>query len=433
MNIVKDNTKKIIIIFLFIIIFSFITISSVYAQNGDYRILPQDEWDRTPLLPDDLQESIINGIKKLHSFDFDGAEIEFKDAIKKSPERIFGYIYVAILNWVRLYEDNINQDAENNLQNYLSKSLDIGKDALNQSWANSYDYLFYALTKTLSVRTHIKNNNFPMALVDFLDVLKKLRAASAFKDGNIDVDFGWGLYNAYTGALPQYILNILSQITNMKTSVSTGISQIKNVMNNGTFFKIESKLLMVNIEGAYSSRYNMGRRIAGEIFNEYPMNMINNFMIIDLDSRHNYYERAIKFANEEVERILNNNLLDENRRKKWLQKLEYTKGRIEFDRKNYSNAKEYFINIILEGEEEEENNSDYSLKNDPNVVGSFFRLGLIFDLERKRSKAISCYKVVLNSDIVTTMKDYAQMFMDKRYVEGDKRINLKYYQEYYIP
>ncbi len=429
MNILKDNTKTLILIFLFIFIFS----NTAFAQGGEYRTLPKDEWDRTPLLPDDLQEKLIDGITNLHSFDFDAAEESFKDAIRIAPDRVFGYIYVATLNWVRLYEDNFNKDAETKLLNYLAKSLEIGKEALTKEGANSYDYLYFALAKIMSVRTHIKNNNYPMALVDFLDALKKLRAASAFKDGNIDVEFGLGLYNAYTGALPKYILNILTQITSMKTNITQGIRQIRNVMDNGTLFKIESKLLMVNIEGAYASRYNMGRRIAGEVYNDFPLNMINNFMIMDLDSRYNYYERALKFSEEKIEKVLFNKMLDEQRRKKWIQKLNYTKGRIEFDKKNYSKAKEIFIDLILEGEEEEKNNPGYKYKNDPNVVGSFFRLGLIFDLERKRNKAVSCYKIVMDSDIVTTMKDYANMFLERRYVEGDSRINIKYYQEYYIP
>jgi hypothetical protein len=46
--------------------------------------------------------------------------------------------------------------------------LKVGRRALSKDFANSYDYLFYAGSKVLSVRTQFKNNNYPMAFLDFL-------------------------------------------------------------------------------------------------------------------------------------------------------------------------------------------------------------------------------------------------------------------------
>ncbi len=450
MNNKKTTTQKAIKIMLYVVMIIIFTLNVSYAQTTTQQ--EEDKWKRTKLLPDDLQDSLLEGIKSLHSFDFDNAEKHFKKAIKISPDRAFGYVYLAALNWVKLYEDNLNSEAEPELQKYLAEALKVGRRALSKDFANSYDYLFYAVAKVLSVRTQFKNNNYPMAFLDFLDAIKYLKKANDIEvekqsklgnrttvasnenveELNFDVKFGLGLYQAYIGSLPKYLLEMLKQVTKFETNVKEGINNILNVSNYGTLFKIEATLLMVNIDGLYNNNYTNGMNYAKKINKAFPLNMINNFMIIDMNSKHGKYEEAINSSKKAQDDVAKSSFSKE-RKKIWGAKINYYVGNIYFSNKEYEKAKKIYTDILVECNKRIKEDPTLQITSDPNALGSFFRLGLLYDLEGKREKAISCYGECLKSNLVSTIKDYAQMFIDKPYTEDDKRINSKYYQEYYIP
>lgn len=413
-----NNILKIVLsVFLIIII---ISVNSVFAQQNKYL----EYWPRTNLLPVELQNNLIYGINKLYSFDFEKAEYYFNKAIKCDPKNSLGYIYIAVSNWLQIYEDPLNKNAEKEIQKYLYAALKLGKQAIKQKNANSYDYLGYALAKMLNVRNNLKKENYITALQDIFTTYDILKKAKSFNDGNIDILFGLGLFNAYTSALPKYILKILKLAANIEVNVNLGIEQMRKVMWEGTLFRVEASMLDINIEGAYYKEYDKGKIIAHELFEVYPLNMLNNFLVIDLERRHKHFDKALDFSNQLLNKYFKE-FKNIKRRKIWTRRIKYDMGRVYFDKKDYKEAKKIFINIILSNEDR--------IKDDINIVASTFRLGLIFDLEGKRNKAKACYKLVLNSNIVTTLKDYAQIFLEKKYVENDNRINLSTYMEYYIP
>lgn len=463
----KNNTKfqkKLVRVFLIVIIILMLFSNTAFAQR-DNVIAPKDkepdsssekedkltdkekgelerirteiqEWKRTKLLPDDIEEHLISGIAYLYNLKFEEAEDEFIAVVNLAPDKIYGYVYLTALSWIKLYIDPLDQRADTELNRLLAKSIEIGEKAISKKDAGSYDYLLYALAKTISVRSSFKSGNYPAAILHLFSALKLLSKASEFKDGNIDVQFGLGLYNAYTSSLPDYVLFFLRQVTKIKSNVGLGIKQLKNVMKNGTVFKMESVLLMVNIEGLFYNNYNKGRTICLALFEEYPLNMINNFMLIDLESRHSKYQRALSFSNT-LMKVINEDITNHDRKQQLMQRVRYQIGKAHFENKKYELAEEVFEDIIKRSDIRYKYDTKYSSTDDINTLGAYFRLGMLYDLENKRNKALEYYNIVINglerTGIVSTMKDYAVKFIKEKYVEDDKRIRIKSYQEYYIP
>lgn len=346
------------------------------------------------------------GIEKIYNVEFADAEQLFGKVKQLYPEHPAGYFMDAMVDWWRVNLFQRKQDVDQRLLTKLDQveqrcNALLEKDEYNitalffKGAALGFKGRYYALRGS-----YIDAANSGKEGMDILVALQKIAPT------NRDIMFGTGVYNYYAAALPEkYPLLKPVMLFLPRGDKELGILQLRAAANQARYASVESMVQLVSIYYTYEREPSEAMPYARTLHSRYPNNPLfarylarcyvslgpldsmelawRNILLNYMDKREGYDEFAAREALY------------------YIGTAAMMQGKLDLALKYYYKCDEA-CRVLDDGP------SGFMVKLN-------LKVGQIYDLQGKRSLAISQYqKVVAWKDYDGTQQQ-AQTFIDKPY------------------
>ena len=352
-------------------------------------------------------DSLVNvGIKYIYNVRFAEAEKTAKQIQNKYPFNQSGYFLEAVSYWwkILMYVDSREYDKP------FLKSIDkvINKcDEVLENTPSEIGALFFkGAALGYRGRFYSQREEWIKAALDGHQAYKILEKALSIAPNNRDMLFGIGYYNYFSIVLPEKYpllkpLMAFAPVGNKKL----GLLQVKASANSARYSSLEAKIVLMQIYYTFEKNTSEALKIANELFSQFP----------DNPYFHRYIGRCCVSLGQfsQFEQIWYD-ILKKCRNKKvgyddrTAREAMYYYGTALYYKNEYDRALKYFLA-----------SSRMSNKFDKEVTGfviqSSLKIGKIYDMQNKRSKAIEYYKKVASWEDNYGSKQEAKRYLKKPY------------------
>ena len=362
-------------------------------------------------LPLEVKDKLLNGIHDLYQLDYNKAKQNFRYVAKHYRDKPISYFYLAMVEWIKISEDINDETANKNFDYYINETMRIGQELYDNNKADSTDIFYYAGAMGFSARNLVKKQEWVKAYMLAKKALDLMNISIEKDPDNIDAYLGMGMYHYFADKIPSYLKDILKSF-DIHGDSKKGIKELQSVMDKGLFAKTEAKIILLYIYTWFEKDISKAFKYTNELIEEFPNNLsfYHGKIYLLLGSK-DY--KAVEEVLNTYKKIVDK--MNEQEQVRWIYKYYFYKGRSLFEQSKYADCMQYFRKVL-----EIRKKYLYTCRY---CAWSFLRLGMCFDIAKKRDNALTLYKEVLKTDILGQTRDLAESFINKPFVKGDKRIN----------
>jgi len=327
------------------------------------------------------------GIDYTYNLDFDAATREFKELIKLQPEHPAGHFFLAMVDWWRILLELEDESRDEEFINKLDKVIEMC-DARLKKDENDLTALFFK-GGAIGFRGRLRANrgSWLKAANDGRRALGIVKKASELAPENHDILLGTGIYNYYAEVAPQRypLLKPLMWFL-PKGDKLKGIEQLRLCSEHAKYARTEAAYFLMQLYFFFEKDYWNVLQLAAQLHRRYP----NNSLF------HRYLGRAYVAINRmEDAKVIFTEVLkrhDESRpgyNKASAREAYYYLGMYEL---NFGKPEEALKLFTLA--------ERLSQDLDKGAVSGFrvmanLRIGMAYDLLKKRNEAVQSYRRVL--------------------------------------
>ncbi|HEY5614391.1 MAG TPA: hypothetical protein VIL52_00080 [Bacteroidota bacterium] len=352
-------------------------------------------------LPDpEIDETIQRGIGFIYNLEFESADKEFANVVSLRPDHPVGYFFQAMTEWWRILIDLENESRDKKFFDMLEKVIEMCEERLEKN-PNDITALFFK-GGSIGFRGRLRANrgSWFSAAQDGVSALPVVRKAYDLDPNNSDILLGIGIYNYYADIIPQEYPLIKPFMWFFPSGdKAKGLQQLHRAADNGKYAHIESTYFLMQNYFFYEKEYSKALEMAQKLSGMFPRNPV--FL--------RYLGRCnVRLGNwSEVNRVFGE--IDKR----------YREQQTGFSVSDAREAAYYlgrflFIGIDKEGALKHFNRCEELSRIVDKEEGSGFmtmanlHIGMIYDMQKKRSLAIMQYQKVLK------MKEYEESHQDAR-------------------
>ncbi len=240
-------------VFLFIILFSF----STFAQNSDF------------------DSRVNSGIKQIYNIKLTEAKKTFRSVMADYPQHPAGRFFLAMIDWwkILLDPDNVSYD-----EIFFQKLEDViyQCDQILDKNPKDVDALFFK-GGSIGFRGRLRafRESWLKAADDGREALPIVEEAAALDPNNMDVQFGFGIYNYYAEVIPNEnpLIKPL-MIFFPDGDKEKGIQQLKNTAFNGKFAKYEARYFLMTLYYRYENNAIAADEFSKMLCDDFPDNPV---------------------------------------------------------------------------------------------------------------------------------------------------------------
>jgi tetratricopeptide (TPR) repeat protein len=372
-------------VFRIVVLFSLLLPASISAQ-----------WIADPA----IDQKIQRGIDYIYNIEFDKADTLFADIIRLRPDHPVGYFFRAMTQWWRILTNFDNESQDQKFYDMLDEVITMCETRLD---ANPKDVtaLFYK-GGSVGFRGRLRANRgkYVGAANDGLVALPIVRKAFELEPQNYDVLLGIGIYNYYAVIIPErYPIVKPFMIFFPSGDRKKGLEQLQEAAQHSRYARVEAGYFLIQSYFLYEKDFAKALVLAKELNKKYPQNPIF----------HRYLGRCyvslghLGEANDvftEIERRFRKKQIgyddyDGREAYYYIGKYEFLTGKID-----QALTHLYTCDSLSRGVDKDSPSGFMSLTN--------LMIGMMYDLQNKRSLAIEQYNKVLD------MKDFENSQHDAR-------------------
>ncbi|MCI0706884.1 MAG: hypothetical protein L0Y80_05285 [Ignavibacteriae bacterium] len=352
-------------------------------------------------LPDpEIDESIQRGIGYIYNLEFENAEQEFARVVSVRPDHPAGYFFQAMIEWWRILIDIDDESRDEKFFDMLEHVITMCDERLKKD-PNDVTALFFK-GGAIGFRGRLKANrgSWFSAAQDGVAAMPIVRKAHELDQKNSDVLLGIGIYNYYAEVIPQEYPLLKPFMWFFPGGDRTKwLEQIQIASENAKYAHVESSYFLMQNYFFYEKQFSKALGLAKKLSDMFPRNPVF----------HRYLGRCYVRMGDwsEVYRVYSD--IDKRCR-------EHQTGYSPSDQREaaYYLGRFLFIGKTLDESLQQFTRCDELSNAVDDEDGSGFRtmanlhMGMIYDLQKKRSLAIMQYQKVLK------MKEYEQSHIDAR-------------------
>lgn len=331
-----------------------------------------------------VNKDVIGGIEFLYNWEFDRAESLFDRLIEENPQDPMGYFYLAMVSWSRLVSGTWTKEMVKQYKRRIDRTIEVAKKAVkkNEDDCSAHFYLGGALG--FEGRFKLAKRKYLSSFFLAQDAIKALKTSQELCPDNQDVLFGLGVFDYYTARLSG-VLKFLSYLLIHKGDKVEGLRKLHIVADGATHSSIEAKSLLLHIYlFGEPDRYDKALVLAEELTERFPDNARFKFFegvsYIRLDKA-SRYRNTVNFFREK-----SSNMPSRNKAFIWGSRGVYLEVSDDLFHDRIEEAK-LKLEAIL---------SQVDPVSDPSMLAwPLLKLGMSYDLEGKREKALNYYLQVL--------------------------------------
>jgi tetratricopeptide (TPR) repeat protein len=221
----------------------------------------------------DFDSRVFKGIDKIYNIKFDEADRIFKSLIADYPDHPAGKFFLAMIDWWRIAMDFDNESYDDNFFARLEDVIYQCDEILKKD-PNNLDAIFFK-GGSIGFRGRLRANreSWLKAADDGREAMPLLDRAYKIDPQNVDIQFGFGLYNYYASAIPvKYPFVKPLMVFFPKGDKAKGIAQLNNSAYNGKYTKTEAKYFLMTLYYQFEGDMYLADKYATELLAAYPDN-----------------------------------------------------------------------------------------------------------------------------------------------------------------
>jgi hypothetical protein len=360
------------------------------------------------IINDNISDSItVKGVNYIYNLEFESAETEFKELIKREPEEPAGYFFYAMVDWWRIMLDYDNESYDDGFKTKLQKVIDICDMRLEKNEFDVVALFFKCGSIGFRGRLFSHRDSWLKAADDGRLAYPVLMKAYKIAPNNYDILLGIGIYDYFAEVIPsQYPILKPIMLFFPKGNKQRGIDELKIAAEKAHYANVESAYFLLQVYLNYENNPYPALDIALRLYNKYPDNSVF----------HRYLGRTyVKLGKwVDVERTFTEVMNRYYNKKRGYSTLvareaEYYLGLYNYYASKYDESLKHFYKC-----------DELSRGLDKKKISGFMvmtnlRVGMIYDIQNKRNYAIDQYNKVLNMDKYENSHDQAEKYIKNPY------------------
>jgi tetratricopeptide (TPR) repeat protein len=350
---------------------------------------------------------VQRGIDHTYNLEFEKAEADFTELVRMRPDHPAGYFFLAMVDWWRILLDLDDDSRDSEFFNKLEKVIEMCNGRLDKDENDITALFFKGGAIGFRGRLHANRNHWLRAANDGRRALGIVKKAHELQPNNADILLGTGIYNYYADVIPQrygFLKPLMWFLP--KGDKEKGIGELRRASREAKYARVESTYFLMQLYFFFEKQYGTALELARELHRLYP----NNSLF------HRYVGRCMIALNRLDEA---NAMFTEVLKRHEESRAGYNK----------SSAREalYYLGMhrISVGHPEEalnylERSDRLSRELDRDspsgyMVMTSLRMGMAYDLLKRRDYAIQSYKKVLAMSEYEDSHKLAKQYIEKPY------------------
>jgi tetratricopeptide (TPR) repeat protein len=331
---------------------------------------------------------LVAGINQIYGIKFDDAEKTFSIVENEFPLHPAGKFFKAMITWWRIAVDLDNEGYDKHFYKQLEEVIDMCDEMLDKNPKNADAMFFKGGALGFRGRLLAIRESWFNAAMDGKEGLSLIIKAYQVNPKNVDIQLGFGIYHYYADVIPKkYPVVKPFMVFFPSGDKERGLRELENVAFNGRYAKIESRYFLVTLYYSFENDPDNTIKYLNLLLKDYPDNPVFERYYGSVLFKKNDFVQAEKVFRDVLHKASKNyfGYNDYARREAF-----YYLGD-NFNKKNMlDSARVYF-----------EKSEKLSWQLDKSKPSGFLQnlvlyLGMIYDQQGQRDKAIQYYNKVLD-------------------------------------
>ena len=366
------------------------------------------QYARSQWVPDSAFDyHVQQGIDYTYNLEFEKAAVEFKELVRMRPDHPAGYFFLAMIDlWTILLDlDDDSHDGE--FFDKLGTVIDMCNARLDKDENDVTALFFKGGAIGFRGRLHANRNHWVRAANDGRRAIGIVQKAYELQPNNADILLGMGIYNYYAELAPDRypILKPFMWLL-PKGDKAKGLEQLRLASEQAKYARIEATYFLMQADFYFEKDYGTALHLATQLHTKYPNNALFHrllgrcYVVLNrLNEAHTLYSDVLKRYTES--RVGYN--------KSAAREAYYYSGMYLMSVGQATEAvKQFSLSERLSGEIDKGSPSGYRAM-------AVLRMGMAFDLMKKRNDAIEYYKRVLSMNEFEDSHKLAKQYLEKPY------------------
>jgi tetratricopeptide (TPR) repeat protein len=354
-----------------------------------------------------IDQRLQRGISRLYNFEFDKAETDFTEVTRLRPDHPAGYFFKAMILWEKILCNIDDESMDKSFYAELDNVIEMSEKRLDANPRDVTALFFKGGAIGFRGRLRANRGKWVPATNDGLIALPLVRKAYELDPKNYDVLLGMGIYNYYAEVIPsRYPVAKPLMIFFPSGNKAKGMEQLKLAAEHAKYAGVEASYFLMQNYYVFEKDYPKALDLAKKLHQRFPNNSIferylgrclvsvgamNEANAIYLDIEHRFFSKQIGY-----------DIFD-------LREAYHYIGKYRFSIRDYDAALLYFFKCdeLSRTLDKEKASGFMSMSN--------LYVGMIYDMEGKRSMATMQYHKVLEMEEYEDSHTEAQLYLRQPY------------------
>jgi tetratricopeptide (TPR) repeat protein len=358
----------------------------------------------------DLESHIRRGIEFVYNLSFDSARLEFKQVVRSYPDHPAGHFFLATVEWWNILIDIDNTSNDEKFLSLLDNVIVLCDQRLDKDEHDVAAMFFKGGALGFQGRLYGNREDWVKAANAGRQALSIVQQAHKLAPENNDILLGIGIYNYYAEVVPEkYPFVKPLMVFFPKGDKQKGINQLRTASEKAGYADIEATYFLLQLFQNFEGRFPEALSLALRLNKRFPRNPMFHRYVGRCYASMGQWDDMQKTFLEITGRVREHRLGYTSAVER---EATYYAGLYEFNRGKYDDALTHFYRCDeLSRTLDKEQRSGF-------WVLALLRMGMIYDIQGKRSAAIEQYNKVMEMPDYGDAHDQARRYLKTAYARS---------------
>ncbi len=355
-----------------------------------------------------FDSTVAAGIKQIYDIKFPEAEKTFRALIADFPGKPQGRFFLAMVDWWKILLNPDNDSYDDVFYQKLEDVIYQCDQILKQNPDDVNALFFKGGAIGFRGRLRAYRESWLKAADDGRTALPIVEHAAKLDPKNVDVQLGFGIYDYYAAVIPEeFPLMKPLMIFFPPGNKQKGISELNDVAMNGKYAKYEAQYFLMTLYFDYENNPIIADEYAKMLTTDFPDNPVFERWHGRIAAKKGDFLSASKIFSDVIAKADRNypgyNTTSARREAVYYVAYEYK------SMKQIDSSIIYFKECAnLSKQIDVKETSGF-------LINSYLYLGMLYDLQGKRERAVEYYKKTLDLKDYNNSRFYAQEYLKTPY------------------
>ncbi|MBI2428272.1 MAG: tetratricopeptide repeat protein [Ignavibacteriales bacterium] len=361
------------------------------------------QWVTAP----DFDDRAQRGINFVYNLEFENAEKEFEELAQHYPSHPAGKFFLGMIEWWKILIDIDDESRDDLFIQKMDDVIDLCDSLLDVNENDVSALFFKGGALGFQGRLRANRSSWIKAANDGRLALPIVQRAFKLAPDNYDILLGIGIYNYYASTIPErYPIVKPVMIFFPAGDKKKGIEQLREASEHARYAAFEAKYFLLQLHYNYERQFDTAYALATSLLKQFP----NNVLFHRYVGRSAYVLSKYAEAEQAFQQITLRCELKKRGYGNYAQReAAFYLAMVEMSKQRYAEALKYFYQCdkLCRTIDKDETSGYMVLTN--------LRIGIIYDLQKKRDYAVMQYQKVKKMRNYENAHELADQYLKEPY------------------